>query len=292
MIEIDWAEEAGRLRASAAGEADWNAAVARSLVRDGDKVLADIGCGGGGMAKALAEALPGATVVGVDADPDVLEQARQHTAGLVRCELASMDDGAEPLRRAIDAPADLIWASASVHHAGDQQVAVDVLASLLAPGGRLALAEGGLPARHLPWDLGIGEPGLELRLDLAQDRWFKVMRESLPGSVRMPYGWTEALTRAGLADVTTRSVLTETPAPLSAERLDGVVRGFQTRIERMSGVGHGHDHVVHTDEEWLDPEDLAVWKQLLDPDGPHFLRRRRDLAVLSVRSVHLGHAPR
>lgn len=294
MIEIDWAEEAGRLRASAAGEADWNAAVARSLVRDGDKVVADIGCGGGGMAKALAEALPGATVVGVDADPDVLEQARQHTAGLVRCELASMDDGAEPLRRAIEAPADLIWASASVHHAADQQAAVDVLASLLAPGGRLALAEGGLPTRHLPWDLGIGEPGLELRPDLAQDRWFKVMRDSLPGSVPMPYGWTEALTRAGLTDVTTRSVLTETPAPLSPDRLDGVVQQFRTRIERMSGEGHGHGHghVVQTDEEWLDPEDVAVWKQLLDSDGPHFLGRRRDLAVLSVRSVHLGHAPR
>ncbi|WP_371400677.1 class I SAM-dependent methyltransferase [Kribbella sp. NBC_00662] len=297
MIEIDWAEEAGRLRASAEGEGDWNTAVARSLVRDGDKVVADIGCGGGGMAKALAEALPGATVVAVDADPDVLEQAREHTAGLVRCELASMDDGAEPLRRAIDAPADLIWASASVHHAADQQAAVDALASLLAPGGRLALAEGGLPARHLPWDLGVGEPGLELRLDLAQDRWFKVMRDSLPGSVPMPYGWTEALTRAGLTDATTRSVLTETPAPLSPERLDTLVQQFRTRIARMTGEGHGHGHGhghahVVADEEWLEAEDLAVWKQLLDPDGPYFLGRRRDLAVLSVRSIHLGYAPR
>jgi SAM-dependent methyltransferase len=293
MIEIDWAEEAGRLRASAEGEGDWNAAVARSLVRDGDKVMADIGCGGGGLAKALAEALPSATVVAVDADPDVLEQARQHTAGLVRCELASMDEGAEPLRRAIDAPADLIWASASVHHAADQQAAIDGLASLLAPAGRLALAEGGLPGRYLPWDLGVGEPGLELRLDLAQDKWFKVMRESLPGSVPMPYGWTEALTRAGLTDATTRSVLTETPAPLTQERLDGVVQSFQTRIARMTGEGHGHGHGhVVADEEWLDPEDLAVWKQLLDPDGPYFLGRRRDLAVLSVRSIHLGYAPR
>ena len=295
MIEIDWAEEAGRLRASAEGEGDWNAAVARSLVRDGDKVMADIGCGGGGMAKALAEALPSATVVAVDADPDVLEQARQHTGGLVRCELASMDEGAEPLRRAIDAPADLIWASASVHHAADQQAAIDALASLLAPGGRLALAEGGLPARYLPWDLGVGEPGLELRLDLAQDKWFKVMRESLPGSVPMPYGWTEALTRAGLTDATTRSVLTETPAPLTQERLNGVVQSFQTRIARMTGEGHGHGHGhghVVADEEWLDPEDLAVWKQLLDPDGPYFLGRRRDLAVLSVRSIHLAYAPR
>jgi SAM-dependent methyltransferase len=291
MIEIDWAGEAGRLRASAEGESGWNAAVAGTLVRDSDTVIADVGCGGGGMAKALAEAVPGATVVAIDADPDVLEQARQHTGGLVRCELASMDDGAEPLRRAIDAPADLIWASASVHHAADQQAAVDALASLLAPGGRLALAEGGLPARHLPWELGIGEPGLELRLDLAQDRWFKVMRDSLPGAVPLPYGWTDALTRAGLVDVTTRSVLSETPAPLSPERLESVVQAFRTRIERLTGGGHGHGHVV-SDEEWLEPADVDAWKQLLDPDGPYFLGRRTDLAVLSVRSVHIGHAPR
>ncbi|MFF0270041.1 class I SAM-dependent methyltransferase [Kribbella sp. NPDC004536] len=290
MIEIDWAGEAGRLRASAEGEGGWNAAVARTLVRDTDQVVADVGCGGGGMAKALAEALPGATVVAIDADPDVLEQAREHTGGLVRCALASMDDGAEPLRRAIDAPADLIWASASVHHAADQQAAVAALASLLAPGGRLALAEGGLPARNLPWDLGIGEPGLELRLDLAQDRWFKVMRESLPGSVPMPYGWTDALTRAGLVDVTTRSVLSETPAPLSSSQLERVVAGFRSRIERLTGGG-GHGHVV-VDEDWLEPEDLETWEQLLDPEGPYFLGRRTDLAVLAVRSVHLGHAPR
>ncbi|HZX03071.1 class I SAM-dependent methyltransferase [Kribbella sp.] len=293
MIEIDWAGEAGRLRASAEGETDWNAAVAGTLVRDGDQVLADVGCGGGGMAKALAEARPGTTVVAIDADPDVLEQAREHTAGLVRCELASMDDGAEPLRQAIGAPADLIWASASVHHAADQQAAVDALASLLSPGGRLALAEGGLPARHLPWDLGLGEPGLELRLDLAQDRWFKVMRDSLPGSVPMPYGWTEALTRAGLVDVTTRSVLSETPAPLPRGRLDGVVNAFRTRIERLTGGGHGHGHGhVVPDAEWLSPEDVGAWRQLLDPEGPYFLGRRTDLAVLSVRSVHIGHAPR
>lgn len=299
MIEIDWAEQAGRLRAAAQGEADWNAMVATSLVRDSDKVAADIGCGGGGMAKALAEALPdGTTVVAIDADPDVLEQAREHTAGLVRCELASMDDGAEPLRRAIAAPADLIWASASVHHAADQQAAIDALASLLAPGGRLALAEGGLPARNLPWELGVGEPGLELRLDLAQDRWFKVMRDSLPGSVPMPYGWTEALTRAGLTGVTTRSILTEVSPPLSPERLEHVVSQFRHRVERLTadaephGHGHGHGHHVPADVDWLSADDLAAWEQLLDPDDAHYLGRRTDLAVLSVRSIHVGHAPR
>lgn len=297
MVEIQWSEEAGRLRASAANEAEWNATVAASLVRDSDQVAVDVGCGGGGMAKALAEAMPaGTTVVAIDADPDVLEQARQHTAGAVRCELASMDDGAEPLRKAIDAPADLIWASASVHHAGDQQAAVDALASLLAPGGRLALAEGGLPSRSLPWDLGIGEPGLELRLDLAQDRYFAAMRDSLPGTVPMPYGWTDALTRAGLTDVTTRSILSESPAPLSAERRDRLITQFQHQVDRLNpdvvpthGHGHGHGHVEV--REWLSREDLAVWARLLDPESPDYLGRRTDLAVLSVRSIHLGHAP-
>jgi SAM-dependent methyltransferase len=311
MIEIDWAEQAGHLRNSATAEADWNKMVASGLVRATDRLAVDVGCGGGGMAKALAAALPEGAVVAIDADAEVLQEARIHTGGAVRCELASLDDGPEPLRQAIGAPADLIWASASVHHAADQQAAVDSLASLLAPGGRLALAEGGLPARSLPWDLGIGEPGLELRLDLAQDRWFAAMRAALPGSVDMPYGWTDALQRAGLAEVTTRSVLTEKPVPLSDEDREQVVNQFQHRVDRLTpgtpgghgdghghghghGAGHGHGH-GHDDglpvELALPAEDLAVWRELLDPDSSHYLGRRTDLAALSVRSIHIGQAP-
>ncbi|MET7280037.1 class I SAM-dependent methyltransferase [Kribbella sp. NPDC005582] len=294
MVEIDWSEHAPRLRSSAASEADWNEQVARQLVRPGDTVAVDVGCGGGGMAKALAAALPaGTTVVAIDAHPDVLEQARQHTGGAVRCELASMDDGPEPLRKAIDAPASLIWASASVHHAADQQAAVNALASLLAPGGRLALAEGGLPARSLPWDLGVGEPGLESRLDVARDQYFRAMRDGLPGSVPMPYGWTDALTRAGLVDVATRSILTEQSAPLSVPEREKIADKFREWVGRLTGeaeAGHGHGHVGH-DTQWLSPDDLATWRALLDPDSEHYLVRRTDLAVLSVRSIHLGHAP-
>jgi SAM-dependent methyltransferase len=308
MIEIDWAAQAERLRTTATNEAGWNEMVAEGLVRSTDRLAVDVGCGGGGMAKALAAALPaGGSVVAIDADPDVLQEARDHTAGsAVRCELVSMDAGPEPLREAIGAPADLIWASASVHHAADQQAAIDALASLLAPGGRLALAEGGLPARSLPWDLGIGEPGLELRLDLAQDRWFAAMRDALPGTVPMPYGWTDALQKAGLTGVTTRSVLSEKPVPLSDEDRERVVTQFQVRIERLTpgagdhetdhgrghGHGHGHGHGSELPAELALPAaDLTVWKELLDPDSPRYLGRRTDLAALSVRSIHVGHAP-
>ncbi len=41
----------------------------------------------------------------------------------------------------------------------------------------------------------------------------------------------------------------------------------------------------------LPAADLAVWKELLDPDSPQYLGRRTDLAALSVRSIHVGHAP-
>jgi SAM-dependent methyltransferase len=302
MIEIDWAAHAEHLRENATTDAGWNELVASGLVRPSDRLAVDVGCGGGGMAKALAAALSsGATVVAIDADPEVLEQARAHTADAgtaVRCELASMDDGPEPLRSAIGAPADLIWASASVHHAADQQAAIDALASLLATGGRLALAEGGLPSRNLPWDLGIGEPGLELRLDLAQDRWFKVMRDSLPGSIPMPYHWTEALTRAGLTAVTTKSFLTEKPMPLSPDDRAQVVDHLGHRVARLDpaasqpsahghGHGHGHGHDLPA-EVGLSAEDLEVWNELLNPDSEHFLGHRTDLAALSVRSIHIA----
>lgn len=316
MIEIDWSAQADRLRSNALDEADWTEAVAATLVRPTDRVAADVGCGGAGMAKALAAALPsGATVVAIDADAEVLVEAQRHTGDAVRCVLASLDDGPEPLRAAIGRPADLIWASASVHHAADQQAAVDALAALLAPGGRLALAEGGLPARYLSWDLGLGEPGLELRLDLAQDKWFAAMRDSLPGSVPMPYGWTDALSRAGLTEVTTRTVLTERPVPLSAADRDHVVDQFRHRVDRLRPAdphehsvadgagtaaehkdghghvhGHGHGHGPTPVELALPAADLALWDRLLDPDDEHFLGRRTDLASITARSIHVGHA--
>ncbi len=330
MTEIDWAAHAEHLRKTATDEAGWNALVAADLVRPTDRLIVDVGCGGGGMAKALAIAVPEATVVALDADEEVLQQAREHTAGLVRCELVSMDTGPDSLRAAIASAIksspptgahirpgassstspqpDLIWASASVHHAADQQAAVSALASLLAPGGRLALAEGGLPTRMLPWDLGLGEPGLELRLDATQDRWFASMRDGIPGSVPMPYGWTDALQRAGLTTVTTRTVLTEKPVPLSDADRAQVVDQLRHRVARLDpdteptghghGHGHGHSHghghadptSTTTEMPTFAPDDLAVWHQLLDPESLHFLGRRTDLASLSARSIHLGHA--
>lgn len=283
---IEWAAQSGHLSSTARDDAAWYAAQAEALVRPTDRIALDVGSGGGGMTLALAGALAEGRVVAVDVEPALLAAAtelvrsgRPDSRVRVETAVADLADGDGPLRAALGGPADLIWAAASVHHLGDQQAAVALLAGLLGAGGRLALAEGGLPARHLPWDIGVGEPGLEVRIDLAQDRWFASMRAGLPGSVRMPYGWTEALRRAGLEDVTTRSTVLESPVPLDPHERERVVELLAHRVDQLRPSG------------LLAPEDLAAWDTLLDPDGPDWLGRRTDLFRLSARSVHIGVRP-
>lgn len=295
---VDWSQRATGLVQLAQDEQAWYGQLAAMLLRPGDRVTVDIGCGGGGMTLALAGVLAGLAgvasdrtepgrVVAVDAEPELLAAVREQLAarsgrtGSVQVDLVAADLGAGvgPVREALAGPADLVWASAAVHHVGDQQAAVDALAGLLAPGGRLALAEGGLPARHLPWDLGTGEPGLELRLEAANDRWFTRMRDELPGSIRMPYGWTEALRRAGLTGVTTRTTLREQPAPLAEPDRQQLADRFTRWVDRLRPTG------------LVEPADLATWDRLLDPADPAWLGHRTDLFRLTARSVHLGTRP-
>jgi SAM-dependent methyltransferase len=283
-FDVDWSEAADRLAASAHTDEDWYRSVAATLVRHGDRAAVDVGCGGGGMTRVLATALgSGARVIGVDGAPDVLARARELAGGpdgaSVEFVLADLHHGMAPLGGHVPDGADLIWASASVHHLGDQQAAVDALAGLLRPGGRLALAEGGLAVRHLPHDLGVGEPGLEGRLQAAQENWFVRMRANLPGSVRMPYGWTEALRRAGLANVATRTWLLEQPPPLPATLLPTVLDRFGHRSARLHEIG------------LISDDDAAAWRRLLDPADGAYLGHRTDVYTLDARSVHVGVRP-
>lgn len=279
--DIDWAEHTEHLAAAARSDAEWYSTVAADLIRPNDRLVVDVGCGGAGMAAALAAAAPTAQVVGVDSDEQVLAAARENLAGAgvqhrVRLAVAELTAAPDGLAAVLGAQADLIWASAVVHHAGDQQGAVDALARLLAPGGRLALAEGGLPARHLPWDVGVGDPGLEFRLDAARDRWFAAMRSELPGSARMPYGWPVALGRAGLVDVTTRSVLIERPPPLAPDDLARITDRLTHWVDRMR------------EHDLLSTGDVDAWSRLLDRESPGWLGRRDDTFELIARTVHVG----
>ena len=257
---------------------EWVLAGAGPAVAGG--LAVDVGCGAGGAACAFARRVgtaggPGA-VLGLDRDPRLVAQARRRAEaeGVARTTRWGLGEvGRLPVRAGT---AGLAWASGVVHHVPDQQAALGELAGLLVPGGTLALVEGGLPLRCLPHEIGLGRPGLEARLDEARARWFVDLRAEL-GGPPLPYGWPEALARAGLAGVRTRSFLAEATPPL-----DDVGRQVATL------------HLANARSELgdrLDADDRATLDRLLDPADEAWVGHRGDLVVTAVRTVHAATRP-
>ncbi|WP_367131951.1 trans-aconitate 2-methyltransferase [Saccharothrix sp. HUAS TT1] len=289
---IDWASRLTSLRQVDELDAEARRVVARRLVRtlpDNPTVL-DVGSGSGGMSVALVEALTargGGTVVLVDATPELLDAAAgaaraaasyeaDTTTATVRVRPVLADLATErPV--GIAGPAHLVWASNVVHHLPDQRAAVFGLAEALVPGGWLALAEGGLDGKFLPFDLGIGEPGLQNRLTAARAQWFSRMREDTGGETRMPGGWNTVLADAGLVDVTAFSYLVDHPAPPGQAVRDWAVDQLKWH-EQVAG-------------DLLHPADRRTVRKLLDPQDPSFLGLRDDVFLLTANTVHLGRKP-
>ncbi|MDA1361719.1 class I SAM-dependent methyltransferase [Glycomyces luteolus] len=272
---FDFAEAAPRFKERAAAEAAKYRRLAERLTAPGDRVVADIGCGAASMAFALAEVLPDAQVAAVDAEPAMLDLVRERaaeTGAAVRAAQASVDD-ADALAAAVGGPADLLWAGHVIHHAADPQAALDNLAGLLAPGGRLAIGEGGTAPQYLPWHVGVGDPGLELRLIEAGSR--RLQGETHEhGSTPLAYGWNLALERAGLTEVREVNELDATPAPLEGAQLRHALESLRTRADWF--------------EHYLSEDDKAAWSRLLDDNGPDWLGNRRDLRHLSIDTYFIA----
>ncbi|KQX51083.1 SAM-dependent methyltransferase [Streptomyces sp. Root66D1] len=238
----------------------------------GVRRVLDIGSGPGVITSLLAQAFPAAETVAVDGTPELLVRATAHaeSRGLgarVSTLHAELPEGIAGLGRA-----DLIWAGNSMHHMGDQRAALAEFAGLLNPGGLMALVEGGLPTRHLPWHIGFGRPGFEARVDAAQADWFGEMRADLPGSKDEPDDWRALLAAAGLTPAGTRTFLTDLPAPVSPLVRDLVVAHY-TRLQESWGSR-------------FDADDAATLDRLLDPSDELSLHHRTDLYYLTARTVH------
>ncbi|MGH9192843.1 MAG: methyltransferase domain-containing protein [Acidimicrobiales bacterium] len=272
------------LETSARFDAPWVADAVAWLVETSDRPGAsgppqrvlDVGCGAGGAACAFAAALGSGVVTGFDRDPRLLAIARRRAAdaGLAGQIFGWTCAGVDALPVETGS-ADLVWASGVVHHLPDQQAAIGTLAALLRPGGRLALVEGGLPVRCLPFDIGLGRVGLESRLDEARSRWFADMRGELRGPP-WPYGWPEGLRRAGLIDVRARSFLAEVPPPLDDFGRQVAERHLSSALSELG--------------DRLAPDDRDTIGRLLDPDDTAYVGRRDDLMVTAVRTLNVGTA--
>ncbi|MFD7085123.1 class I SAM-dependent methyltransferase [Streptomyces sp. NPDC059918] len=240
----------------------------------GVRRVLDIGSGPGVMTCVLAEAFTRAETVAVDGTPGLLDRtlARAERLGVgdrVAVRHAELPEGLDGL-----GTADLIWSSKAVHHLGDQQGALNALAGALRPGGVLAVAEGGLPMRFLPRDIGIGRPGLQARLDAVLEHWFSIMRAELPGSTPVTEDWPAMLGRAGLTRAAAFTYLVDLPAPLG-----GTARAFlHTQLARLR----------ETAGDMLDAEDLDTLDVLLDREAPQGILRRPDAFLLSATTVFTG----
>ncbi|MFF7750833.1 class I SAM-dependent methyltransferase [Streptomyces sp. NPDC007971] len=241
-------------------------------------LIVDAGSGPGVVACLFADIFPGARIVAVDSAEPLLERARARAVRQsVADRLGTLAGELPGVLDELDYPADLLWASRSLHHLGDQRAALAAFAARLAPGGTLALLEGGLSARFLPRDIGIGRPGLQTRLDVVQEEWFARMRADLPGSVAETEDWPALLTSAGLRHTRTRSFLLDLPAPATARARAYVV----TQLSRLRDVG----------TEELDAEDRATLDRLLDPSDPASVHHRPDVFVLAAYTVHTAVRP-
>ncbi|MDI6101101.1 class I SAM-dependent methyltransferase [Actinoplanes sp. NEAU-A12] len=228
----------------------------------------DLGAGTGSGAFALLRHFPEARVTAIDTSEEMLrhlgESARRHgLADRVRPRQADLDTGWPET-----GPADLIWASSSMHHMTDPDQVLRDIRATLRPGGLLTMIEMESMPRFLPDDLGIGRPGLEARCHTLMEQ---ARNEHLP---HMGSDWAARLTAVGFRIIESRDLTVDLPAPPT----DTAVRYAYATLRRFrAGL---------TDR--LSPDDQTTLDALLTDDGPNSLRTRPDLAVHSTRSVWIA----
>jgi trans-aconitate 2-methyltransferase len=94
--------------------------------------VVDLGCGPGQLTASLADRWPGATVLGIDSSPEMIEQARRYAGDRVRFAVQDLREWrpAEPV--------DVILSNATLQWVPDHRDLLPRLVAALAPGGWLA----------------------------------------------------------------------------------------------------------------------------------------------------------
>lgn len=270
--QVNWGERGADLIADGEVNAPMVDQALRWLaerVPDATRVL-DVGSGPGVAACTFAEMLPKAEVVAADGAPELLELARHRAHHLGLDGRVLTREVALPQGLADLPPADIVWVSGVAHHMPDVPAAVRDLASLVRPGGVLALREGGLPLKFVP---GYADRGLTARINAINDE-LADRHEHPMGAIEAPRSWPELLAEAGLADVTSRSFLLDRPAPLDEPNRRHLQRNLRMTREMAA------EHLSADDLAWLD--------RLTDDDDPESVLHRADVFMLRVATIHIG----
>ena len=233
--------------------------------------ILDVGAGTGTGAFALLERFEGSDVLAVDVSAALLGRLD------VKARDLGVDDRVRTIEVDLDAtwpalePVDLVWASSSLHHLADPDLALSKIFRALRPDGLLAVTEMDSFPRFLPHDLGLGRPGLE-------DRCHAAMAGARAG--QLPHqgsDWRSRIAGAGFDVRAARDFTFElsTPLPDSAA-------GYASASLRKIRAGLG---------DLLEADDRAVLDALIDSDGPENALRRGDLVVRTSRSGWIATRP-
>ncbi|AEV85307.1 ubiquinone/menaquinone biosynthesis methyltransferase ubiE [Actinoplanes sp. SE50] len=237
---------------------DW----AASLV-PGEPAIVDLGAGTGTGTIALARHLVGARVTAVDVDEEMLALLRQ------RVDAAGLRDRVRTVRADLDGDwpalgaADLVWASASMHHLADPQRTLEQVKDVLRPGGVFMITElDGFP-RFLSDPAGVA---LEERCHA------ELARMRLEGGLHMGEDWGARLTAAGFAVEAERRFDIDLTPPLPPQ----AGRYAQVTLERTASRL----------ADRLSGDDLAALR-----DYAASAPARSDLTVRATRDVWIGRRP-
>lgn len=238
------------------------------------ELIIDAGCGAGFAARAFALAAPSARVLAVDQNARILEMARRLTT------LAELDDRVRTVHGDLEGdistlgPADIVWASAVIHHLSDPVQGLTRIGGAVAAGGILAVAEGGLPMRVLPGGYGVGRPSFLSRLEATLSDYFVREWSLSDAGVGGGRDWRWMLAEAGFTPLASRTFLLDRPAPV-ADSVRDHIREHYLDVRSMIGT-------------LLDVDDRRALDILLDDDDARSIARREDLFLLTAHTVHLA----
>ncbi|MDR6316408.1 class I SAM-dependent methyltransferase [Actinoplanes couchii] len=260
MLDLDAEVTAGQL-------ADLTATVAGLAGDHQVRDVVDLGAGTGTGTFALLRRFPEATVTAIDTSADMLSHlggsAQRHgVEGRIRPLLADVDAGWPET-----GPADLVWASSSMHHMKDPDRVLADIRATLRPGGLLTMIEMDSVPRFLPYDIGLGRPGLE---DRCHEIAGRARAEHMP---HQGSDWASRLIAAGFTVREAREQVIDLSAPLP----ELAVRYAVTTLRRFrAGVVA---QLADDDREALDT---------LLADDAKLLRDLPGLRVHSARSVWIA----